>query len=255
MNQQPDKFFRDKLQNYDPPVPPAAWNRVAGNLKRKNNTGLFLRIAAALLLLATGTLLIYPVSKTDDNKFASATSETAADTSATQRNNETDDQRTQPARDGENTPPQTAEDAGLQKHEPDKAHVTKRKENPLATQLPEPALPITVITDKPEQYIAALETEVQQTAEQHQEPQQGQTTTRKSVTIVFSAEEVNQKYLAKKQEPEATDEQPQASGLKKLLDKAYDLKHNQDLLGSLRQKKNEILALNFRNEKETTRND
>jgi hypothetical protein len=49
---------------------------------------------------------------------------------------------------------------------------------------------------------------------------------------------------------EATPELKKPSTLKKLLDKAYDLKHNQDAFGELRQKKNEILALNFKNEKQ-----
>jgi hypothetical protein len=42
--------------------------------------------------------------------------------------------------------------------------------------------------------------------------------------------------------------------LRKLLDKAYDLKHNQDPLGDLRQKKNEIFALNFKNDKQRSEN-
>ena len=76
-----------------------------------------------------------------------------------------------------------------------------------------------------------------------------------SVTIVFSAEEVNQKYLAKRPDADATPVAKETSGLKRLLDKASDMKNNQDLLGELRQKKNEILAMNFRNDKQNTEND
>jgi hypothetical protein len=69
------------------------------------------------------------------------------------------------------------------------------------------------------------------------------------MTIVFSAEEVNEKYLDKKGMADATPESKAASSLRKLLDKAYALKHNQDPMGELRQKKNEILAFNFKDDK------
>ena len=40
----------------------------------------------------------------------------------------------------------------------------------------------------------------------------------------------------------------------KLLKKANDLKNNHDPMGELRQKKNEILALNFKGEKQRGQN-
>jgi hypothetical protein len=72
-----------------------------------------------------------------------------------------------------------------------------------------------------------------------------------NVTIIFTTEEVNEKYLAKNTDAEATPTSEETSGLRKLLDKAYDLKTNRDFLGELRQKKNEILAMNFKNDKHT----
>jgi hypothetical protein len=55
--------------------------------------------------------------------------------------------------------------------------------------------------------------------------------------------------LDKKALAQATSEEKKSSTFKKLLKKANDLKSNQDPFGDLREKKNEILALNFRNEK------
>jgi CRISPR/Cas system CSM-associated protein Csm2 small subunit len=74
------------------------------------------------------------------------------------------------------------------------------------------------------------------------------------VTLVFTAEEVNEKYLDKKALAEATSNEKKTSMLRKLYDKAYDLKHNQNPFGDLRQKKNEILALNFKSEKQRSQN-
>ena len=77
---------------------------------------------------------------------------------------------------------------------------------------------------------------------------------RKALKIVFTVEEVNKKYLNKSAVAEATSPANETSTIQKLLDKAYDLKHNQDPLGELRQKKNEILALNFGGERQRTDN-
>jgi hypothetical protein len=48
---------------------------------------------------------------------------------------------------------------------------------------------------------------------------------------------------------EATPAEKKPSTFKRVLNKALELKHNQDPIGDLREKKNEILALNFKNEK------
>ena len=66
--------------------------------------------------------------------------------------------------------------------------------------------------------------------------------------MTITSEETN-KYLNENALAEATSEEKKSSTLKKLLKKANDLKNNQDPFGDLRQKKNEILALNFKNEK------
>jgi hypothetical protein len=76
----------------------------------------------------------------------------------------------------------------------------------------------------------------------------------RSVTLIFDAEQVNEKFLNKNLIVKATPEEKKPSTLRKLLDKAYDLKHNQDPLGNLRQRKNEIFALNFKNDKQRSEN-
>ena len=69
------------------------------------------------------------------------------------------------------------------------------------------------------------------------------------ITLVYTAKDVEE-YLDKKYLAEATSESKKSSTLTKLLKKANDLTNNQDPFGELRQKKNEILALNFRSEKQ-----
>ena len=40
MNQQPDKFFREKLEDYNKPAPSAAWDKIAAAQPKKNHKGL-----------------------------------------------------------------------------------------------------------------------------------------------------------------------------------------------------------------------
>jgi len=63
MNQQPDKLFKQKLENYQRPAPARAWSRIEAGLSKKNNKGLWLKIAASLLLLATVMYGILSINK------------------------------------------------------------------------------------------------------------------------------------------------------------------------------------------------
>src|SRR5688500_10671295 len=48
MNQQPDKLFREKLENFSKGAPASAWNRIETGLDKKNNKGLWLKVAASI---------------------------------------------------------------------------------------------------------------------------------------------------------------------------------------------------------------
>lgn len=74
MNQQPDKFFREKLHGYQKPVSPEAWSRISQNLDKKNRTSLWLKVAASVLLLATTGILLYPRLNNDNNENRAAIS-------------------------------------------------------------------------------------------------------------------------------------------------------------------------------------
>jgi hypothetical protein len=66
-----------------------------------------------------------------------------------------------------------------------------------------------------------------------------------SAVIVYTAAEVHSKYLLKKAEPEATPETKKTSRFQMLAGLAYNFSTGESGLGNLRDKKNEILALNF----------
>jgi|DewCreStandDraft_4_1066084.scaffolds.fasta_scaffold157108_2 hypothetical protein len=64
MNPQPDQLFREKLQHHHMPVPPSVWMRIEKNISRPGPF-IYWRLAAAILLLIIAAWLIYRV------KFAS----------------------------------------------------------------------------------------------------------------------------------------------------------------------------------------
>ena len=66
--------------------------------------------------------------------------------------------------------------------------------------------------------------------------------------LTIEASEVNQKYL-RKSYAQATPDTKKSSGIKKLFEKANELKHDQDPFGELRVMKDEVLAFNMAGKK------
>lgn len=250
MKQQPDKLFRHKLQDYEKPVRPEAWQRVSQEVNKPAAGWLWFRMAAAILVLAVAGLYVLTISNNDPAEpiAAAASPEKANVTPSEQRKEEPLEKENKQETD-------EVAGAGNQKSHPvvkpdKKQQVSGPQSTPtfqreaLKTEVAE-VIPELDSTGISVQAIARIErTPIQNTTE----------TNAKSITIVFNAEEVNEKYLSKKELVKATSEEKESSTLKKLLDKAYDLTHNQDPIGELRQKKNEILARNFKNDKQRNEN-
>lgn len=254
MNQQPDKFFRDNLQGYQKSMSPDAWRNLSLQLERKRTFSLWIKVAASLLLLTTaGTFFVIP----DDATRAEMATNSVSRTDNTTRSPEkvltpsyspADDRRA---------------DETKTTTEPGKAPVQSRalpsrRKSPIAPQEPsrqpdelpetDPAhavhQPLAAMQDKPSGVLASPEEN--EIPSEHVEVEKSD---RKSITLVYSAAEVNAKFLEKKSVAQATPGKDKPSTLKKLLDKAHDLKNNQDAMGGLRQMKNEILAFNFSGDK------
>jgi hypothetical protein len=253
MNRQPDKLFRDKLQNYQTPASPETWKTISQNLHQKNHGFLWLKIAASILLLACAGALIF---SGDAPRSARVISEKMVPPS---------DQKPEAAGkvipEKSNPPAEKQARASTVTRPLVKARGKKAgiQGNPASVQ----ELTKTSGEQVPAIAIAESENEIPETdptTEQQSSETTGSSTEKINeragrLTIVYSANEVNEKYLNKNTTAEATSEEKESSTFRKLIDKAYDLKHNQDPLGDLRQKKNEILALNFKSEKQRNEND
>jgi hypothetical protein len=251
MNHQPDKFFREKLEGFQKTAPSLAWEKIEAGLDKKSNKGLWLKIAAAILFLAVGSFTLWSYR----NSNATIEPQTAVNKErkvSTPVQKELQDQKVKADASSlseEIKPEQIA--ANKPKNKKSKSPVVVKEENQIPVE-PEtiaqaettsqevmPVVASSAEAANPEEVIQITEPVVAVNSVETEEP----------VTIVYSAEEVNEKYLDKVALAKATSEQKKPSTFRKLLEKAYDLKNKQDPFGGLRQKKNEILALNFKSEK------
>jgi hypothetical protein len=226
MNQQIDKFFRDKLENYQTPAPDGAWNKLEKKINKKNQPGLWLKIAASFLLIAVSIFLLWPTNKSIPN-------------------NNTAVQKTEHSSRHANAEKIAVIDV------PDEVKEQEITRTPLKSSgIKKGNKKIDVVmTEMPDTAVTAKEiVRSETTATQNEVISEPATHRNNAVTIIYKVEEVNEKYLDEKILVDATPDEKRTSTFKKLLGKAKALKKNQDPFGELRQKKNEILALNFSKE-------
>ena len=239
MNQQPDKLFNDKLRDLQKPAPAAAWGRIEANLEKKTSRKfLWWQIAASLALFA---LVGYLTWFHNYNKAQPAITQSEALTAPVfEEQKETaeevpstvEEQKQKPAFTSPALPAKTA---------PNRTKVTtnaKIIKEQVAQALPEPV----------EEELSPNATAYTPTVKETEEDESPAADKSVPMKFTISAEETD-KYLNKLGVAHATSEDQRPSTFKKLLKKANDLKSNQDPFGDLREKKNEILALNFRSDK------
>lgn len=257
MNQQPDKLFRDKLKRYQKAAPAGAWDRInAGIPKEGGHTFRWLSIAASLLLLAAAVFLRWPDKKAIDRP-ALPTAQEKTSAPKTSADKKTEQPKIVQQKDEPKAP------AEQKKVAPSQQNVPKQKEEKKKVIIPAeaPAEEITVVQAEEEQKTIRTreQREVITEPSGEEQPVVASTTPaaaqpdEQNIKLVFSAEE-SEEYLDKKALAEATSSDKKPSTLKKLLKKAEDLATNQDPFGELRQKKNEILALSFKTDKQRGQN-
>jgi len=251
MNQQPDKLFRDKLEHFQKPISANAWSRIENNLERKKTSFLFLKVAAAVTIAAGLGWWIMINDYSAANRQAQIQKENVE-----QVKKSVNGQKPLPTTEDKlNTEIQTK--ATKQKFRkkieiispvPGMQEVQKELlQKKVETQSPDI---LTVAENAPGQETPELIEERQNDEVLVEEPSRISTS-----TLVLSAEEVNAKYLHKENlQEQATPDNKRPSTLQRLLSKVTDLKNNQDPIGELRQKKDEILALNFKTDKQRNQN-
>jgi hypothetical protein len=241
MKQPVDSFFNKKLKNYNAEAPASAWNRIDANLSQKKKPLLWLKIAASLLIITLVGFAIYTSMDHPVEQLATANKTTPVENEVIK-----EDTGTTPVQEKD-------EEVPAQKEIPQPTRLTvanAKKVTPVKIIEKDQFIEPVELTHSSTQLITEntidhsnevipveLESEIINTPVE-------------TTTILISAEEANAKYLNQQFIADATPENKKSSKLRNLFEKAQDL----DPIGEIRQLKNEVLALNFRNEKKGERN-
>jgi hypothetical protein len=260
MNQQPDKLFREKLEGYQQQAPASAWDKLEAGLDKKSNKGIWLKVAASLLLVAVATYLLL---STTQSKSEQNGSRRVADKKVTPLRQE----KIKSKIDNIETPVHATDQAKLiaKKDDvkkvntaPEKTISAKGINTPVQSETTKAEVQKNIAIEKPQVVNSIAEASVSATSLKSNEASTVITSSsnkRKGITLVYTAEEVNEKFLDKNAVAEATPSENKSSTLKTLLDKATDLTRDQDPVGELRQKKHEILALSFKKKNNVDKTD
>lgn len=211
-----DQLFKNKLADHRLAPPANGWTKVETRLVKKNSIQLVWRIAAALALFGVLTAVWY--GRTSDEPTQSLT--------------------LQP----ENTTPQPAP-----VEQPTSEVVTLQKSTPVASIRKQASSKIiNAVVENPStvEVTELVEPEISKETVVALERSPG-AAIEKPIVIEFVLEPLPDKAVAVAEAEPADSE----TGIKKILDKALDIKNGEGDFGSLRNVKNELFALDFRKDK------
>lgn len=209
MNNKVDKLFKDKLEEHSLQPSAQAWEKVEAHLGKKNKMVLW-RVAAAVVLL--GVLTFAGLNWNDEPVTEIANEEVKKPV-----DNEI---KSEPVKKPVLTTPQTIKET---------PKVAKKK---TIT----PAAPVAPVAEEPviEQTVAVAEII---------EPQKEIKKEEKGITLTYSLPSI------KKDEPVVAEVQPKKTGLERVLEIAKEVKNADSPLAELREAKNDILAFEFKKDK------
>jgi hypothetical protein len=249
---QPDKLFKERFSDYERQAPASAWERIESNLDRPNYKGLWMKVAAGLALLAIAAIAWYATSHESLQNNEDLTKKEVS----TQPEKETqypvvDQQTNSPTETQslsfEETPALAERSSKESKRIRNESSIKSLNKNPeesneRPTDIEMQDLMVEPLALNPEivnnENSSAI-TVVQSNTNSH--------------VIIYTAEEVNERFL-KKNSDNATSDEKKPSGIQRLITIAADLKNTEGGFGELREKKNEILALNFKKNNEVKNN-
>lgn len=245
MKQQPDKFFQEKLDGYTRPAPAMAWDKIESQLDKKNNKGIWLRIAAAVLVLTISIPVIYTLLHKESTREISRVINDVPQVAHTAPVDEKIAVESVKAPEIKSEVQQKQKANAADKNHPVLEVKAEQQIAEVTHAQSTSAEPSEVVVENP-----VVETE--NDIAYHDFPaQKNNELIDRNIKLVISAEETTSYFEGEENllTAEATSKEKKTSTFRKLLRKASDLKTNQDPFGELRQKKNEILALNFKSDK------
>lgn len=240
-----DSLFKKKLEEHSLPPREDAWARVEANLPKKNNV-IAWRIAAAILfagaLIAVG---VFTVRKSDAPTLAKKSEpvksiDSVSRKDARTRSNSEEEKNQKSNVVGEEHPQrqyakrtQTKELQNISRKDAETRRESKVNE-PIQeiTQTQQ-----TILNEEVKQNLKSEATTITQTTS---------TSIEKPIKLEFTLEEVATDQTA------VADTETKNSGLKKMWEKALQIKNGEGPVNQLLEKKDELFALNFKKEKQKT---
>lgn len=223
MSNKIDKIFSRKLADHSITPSGEAWSRIESGLSKKNKFVIVWRVAAVFVLLGllTGSWF-YWQSEQNENASRLATKKVAPN----EKTPEVDEAPVVPSH-KEEPVQQVASTSNQEKKQ------TTQQEKKKTTQQQQVAI------NEPEQTLPIVEEPIKI---ESVEVTQVVTKTEKPIVIEFTLDPIPSTKTA----IAATEEKP---ALKKIWDKALDIKNGDAELGGLRMAKNELFALDFKKDK------
>jgi hypothetical protein len=243
-NQQPDKFFREKLADYHKPAPVGAWDKIESSLKKTESKFAWWKVAASLLLLTAIAYVLglqtsgpstQPITQTQPGVESPVAKSIDPKIDSSEKSQNPDELQTEQASIAIGAKDKKSSD---KKVRPNTVRPHKKNSSEFTS----------IVPASHEENSQPVETPSPETVSSQVVPSVPSIKKYSSITMTITTKETD-KYLDKNALAEATSKERKSSTFKKLLKKANELTTNQDPFGDLRVKKNEILALEFKNDK------
>jgi hypothetical protein len=224
-----DKLFKEKLETHTLQPSAQAWEKVESHLSKKNKMVVWLRVAAVIALLTAVTVVVVnindPEKQIAKDKIKTESAPKEEQTIIPEQKEEAPQQvvRTNPL--------PKKKDKQMQKPAPVEIQEEQRTEEQVAiTEEPAP-----VIEEAPREEVPQQVNNVE-----------------KPITLVYSLPSV--KKEEKLAEPAvATVDEPKKTGFERVLEIASDVKNADNPLAELREAKDNILAFEFKKDKDKTK--
>lgn len=236
MTSLPDKHFRDNLEHFKKSPPPQAWSRIESGLNKNKSKGIWLSVAATIIVLISASILLWHPSVTSKNSPVIAADNSIKTESAntpTATTPQIDESTLSPAI----KPTRTIHNASEKSMAVDKQH----------SPVQEPAVAHEeVIEEIPEEKSITKEATVSainsSSAPESIAISDNNSSAPRSNKITYSSGEVNSRFL-KKDSTVSIPPTEKTTGIQKILDIASGFKYDESAFGDLREIKNEYLSI------------
>jgi|WetSurMetagenome_2_1015567.scaffolds.fasta_scaffold92212_3 hypothetical protein len=237
MTSQPDKLFRDHLEHLKKIPPTNTWSRIESGLDNHSSKLLWLRLAAAILVLMGASFLLWRAGETPKNTATLATHTTMK--------TEADNNAVSSAIPSTHKPlssPVLKTEKSIYSP-PEKSKATARDNRPVQQEIVDQQDMVKALPEEPLISEAITNPAINSNSStQLIDNTENPSSTLHSNKIIYSSGEVNSRFLKKDSMTSIPSTEKPSTGIQKILDLASGLKNEESAFSDLREIKDEILS-------------